>query len=956
MLNIPSLIFVNPEHSPTNLPRLLREALVNNGAPALEVNIPLETLSQLIADALLEPRPNGELHKLQGSMRKALSAWDRQDLKTPWTKMTPPCDLERRRRILEILGIPEQFFERWNRFYRVAKASDGTFWDVVAEAIESKTGDFAKEYFAEIDHIVYTIRSARAEKNGLEPVKGLITGHVQSGKTQNMIAVVGKTLGIDFDLVVVLGGTKELLRYQTQQRFDKDLVGSSKIVGEYGPQDGFPDKFVTQSREIQRFTTSRLDLAEHHVPDNQPGSLEFAALRERPGLIVTLKNAHRVTAIENLLRTLDQNTSVLIIDDECDEASVGGTSPTELEGAILACLKVHPNSTYIGYSATPYANIYQFAKKLEGLQDGEATLYPEDFAISLMPSPAYRGYKEFFGVNDDGTVDSDQCEKYVRCYESDHDYLTDAIASWLVAGALKLRRNDASSDNPIHKHHTLLINSSGFQSEQDKVKESLYENWSAFLGLMPNTAESKKLESRWFLGADFDWVNNMPPLSIEKLKVAYEDLCQSSTDRPDFDELRAHLNRTIKATYFKTKLSFGTDDKEHESPILVVNSDDENPSWWRWDNRTHADIHNTGNFKSTDFQFCKMLIGGNMLSRGFTVEGLSTVVLARRSPAVSTLLQMCRWFGFPIGRLDLTRVFLGPTEIEDDGKIVELLTARELLARFQLFSKKDATVRRHIEEHSDEWSDHAPLDTILEIVRSFLDDENDPELKNAGKGTLKLAGSIVALAQVVKPGEFVRPYRPTSDPTKARANLDLLTDFFDGKKLWRVKSQVRWVKRKVLTTQATTWLVGDAQLDDISTFIESYASDSAILRDAKLLLNALRPSTDVTYKAVVLTLEEDEANLSQRIGDQDLYISKTSTARGLSGPQQASMRGATLANGGGLLDTAADELHRLPDFGDDSKKLVILTFTVQKTSKSGLTIVTPQIFVSKGFKDGVKIR
>ena len=962
--------------SPTNAPQNLKGAIEQSLRSEDEELLARITTTIIgdIDEIFLDRNPSRERLKIQGLMRQSFGQWHRAEPREPWTKATAPFSELRRERIYEVLGIPPNARGFWTDFYKLALASDGPFWQAVGDVINKKLGNAAEDYIGEVDLIISQIREVRGVKAGTAPVKGLVTGHVQSGKTQNMIAVIAKTLGIDFDLVVILAGTKELLRKQTQERFDRDLVGALTLAEEYKTTLGYPEKFVNQVKRIQRFTDSARDLKEFGRIESAPGALDIEELRKEPGLIVTLKNSTRVDTLKELLSDLDNEVSVLLIDDECDEASVGGEEPTELEQSIISCLKVHPNSTYIGYSASPYANLFQYAKFLEEKKDGGITLYPEDFAACLTTPIGYAGYTEYFGVvpeDSDPSIFESHEGRYIRVIGDDDDtYYERAIASWLVAGAVKLWRNEFHSCN--FTHHSLLVNSSSITDDHEIVEDDLKSKWRAFLGLVADDAGSFPQETDWFRGSHHDWFTSLPANSKQLLEEAFADF--TSQPRPSQDyglatypnslqELTSQINRTIKATYFRVRVSTKDPGGEtKESPVLIVNSDATGTNSWEWDNRSHSDHKNIGKFLPGDFQFCKILVGGNMLSRGFTVEGLSTVVIARKSLAVSTLLQMCRWFGFPTNRIDLTRIYLGKTEfVKRNGEVDVQLSGTGLLERFQIFAQQDQVIRAFIEERSDTWTEADPLEIIREVIETLDPSKSkgghDNDADDGGRKVtgLKLAGSISPLLETVLPRSFIRPFKPTFSQDKADENLVLLQNLLEGKKLKSVRSEVVWNKGG-LTSQAASWLISDSSYEATRNFIENFVPDGEMRRDVRLLLTKL-DHPDILFKVACLTLENQGEAGSVKVGNKKLNVSYVKSVRGLQGIHRNALLGATSSGSRSrLINREKDQLWKVSGFGQSKNKVLVLAITVQKVARTGVSVVTPTLFLSEGFIDGVKIR
>ena len=351
-----------------------------------------------------------------------------------------------------------------------------------------------------------------------------------------------------------------------------------------------------------------------------------------------------------------------------------------------------------------------------------------------------------------------------------------------------------------------------------------------------------------------------------------------------------------------------------------------------------------------------------MLSRGFTVEGLSTVVIARKSLAVSTLLQMCRWFGFPTNRIDLTRIYLGKTEfVKRNGEVDVQLSGTGLLERFQIFAQQDQVIRAFIEERSDTWTEADPLEIIREVIETLDPSKSkgghDNDADDGGRKVtgLKLAGSISPLLETVLPRSFIRPFKPTFSQDKADENLVLLQNLLEGKKLKSVRSEVVWNKGG-LTSQAASWLISDSSYEATRNFIENFVPDGEMRRDVRLLLTKL-DHPDILFKVACLTLENQGEAGSVKVGNKKLNVSYVKSVRGLQGIHRNALLGATSSGSRSrLINREKDQLWKVSGFGQSKNKVLVLAITVQKVARTGVSVVTPTLFLSEGFIDGVKIR
>lgn len=210
--------------------------------------------------------------------------------------------------------------------------------------------------------------------------RGLVIGHVQSGKTANMTAVIAKAVDTGYNLVIILAGLTNKLRKQTQGRMQKDLV------------DRLRDQWQLQTREDEQ--------GDFKMPPNGgfPMPVEGAAQ-----LAVVKKNVaplgQLLLTLERTLPAILRRLRVLVIDDECDQASVNTASGeydmTRINEKIRLILKKIPANSYVGYTATPFANVLidPFPAGGRELDD----LYPKDFITALPTPEGYFGTERLFG-------------------------------------------------------------------------------------------------------------------------------------------------------------------------------------------------------------------------------------------------------------------------------------------------------------------------------------------------------------------------------------------------------------------------------------------------------------------------------------------------------------------------------------------------------------------------------
>jgi hypothetical protein len=506
--------------------------------------------------------------------------------------------------------------------------------------------------------------------------RGLVVGYVQSGKTANFTGVIAKALDGGYRLVIVLGGTLNLLRAQTQRRIDKELVGrenllrsvTSEIETDYAADtDWMKDEFLRHGAlpsklggfDVIRLTTSENDYKALHQGisaleyDKREPSLRLYdpanLYKSSARLMVVKKNK---TVLERLIKDLKrvgegllQELPVLIIDDESDEASVNTTMSkgpdvkrTAINLSISDLLGILPRAQYVGYTATPYANVFVDPNDM-------ADVFPRDFIVSLERPHGYMGARDFhdfdLGPGEPRTWKNsrEKCHvRDIRCTEEqggeDDVELREAIDMFVLTGAVKLYREDEAGLKPF-RHHTMLVHESRLVEHMRESLARVRKLWVT----SDYTGEAGQNRLRRLFEDD------VKPVSLAR-----------AGDLPvpeSFDDLKRYIGEAWR--------KIGGDNR----PVIVVNGDKEIED-------READFDGTNVWK--------IIIGGQKLSRGFTVEGLTVSYYRRLATNGSTLMQMGRWFGFRNGYRDLVRLYIDRS-VERKREEVDLYSAFEAICR-----------------------------------------------------------------------------------------------------------------------------------------------------------------------------------------------------------------------------------------------------------------------------------
>lgn len=475
--------------------------------------------------------------------------------------------------------------------------------------------------------------------------RGLVVGYVQSGKTANYTGVINKAIDSGYRVIVVLSGMHKNLRSQTQIRIDEEVIGRDTSdqaqVRRIGvttlPNEGYinVDTFTTQDDggDFSRAFAQQLGGV-------QPGS-------DRPMLLVVKKN---VSVLRNLIRYFTEcldtigneyvlrvgnnppmlnNLPLLLIDDEADQASVdanpqfnedGELDPTSINRNIRQLLNLFNQKAYVGYTATPFANIF-IQHETDHSTYGR-DLFPSSFIISIEPPSNYFGPVQVFGLNNDENERgypihisvSDASQENSAFLPLRHritdvpnhipDSMKEAIKSFIITSAIRRLRGQGS------RHNTMLIHCTRFNDIQNAIGVYVDEEFNRLRNGLVNSDVDVLEEFRILFERDY-----------VRISTAMEATVHT------WEEVRENLKPAVL--------------KMERRPHII--------------NGSAGDILDYKNHESIGLSI--IAIGGDKLSRGLTLEGLTVSYFTRASSLYDTLMQMGRWFGYRAGYEDLCRIY-----------------------------------------------------------------------------------------------------------------------------------------------------------------------------------------------------------------------------------------------------------------------------------------------------------
>lgn len=465
--------------------------------------------------------------------------------------------------------------------------------------------------------------------------KGLVIGDVQSGKTSNYIGLICKAVDAGYKVIVLLTGQIESLRRQTQIRLEEGFIGydvENKVWVGVGKEEQTTDLVIPKSitSRINDFT-------------GIAGSSTFLKIDNDkvPFIFITKKNKNTLKKIRDSLTHLNIkppqqtiNTSLLVIDDEADNASINTNDPkydpTTINAEIRKLLVLFYKSTYVGFTATPFANVFIDPDSETEMLKGD--LFPKDFIYCLNPPSNYFGAEKiFYNPNYKTTIqlikdnnDTFPLKHKLTWYGNTmFGSLIEAINAFLLINAIR----DLSEGSQKNSHRSMLINVSRFIKVQERFEFLVRD-------LFDKILNSVKLSMR--LSRDQYEKNSY----INKLLECYN---KHYSNYYNWDEIFSNLFNSIKAIQiykipFRDRRRGQLEYEKHEDGLRVI------------------------------------VIGGLALSRGLTLEGLTISYLYRNTATFDVLMQMGRWFGYKDSPLDyskLCRVWMLESTKEFFKEIVE---------------------------------------------------------------------------------------------------------------------------------------------------------------------------------------------------------------------------------------------------------------------------------------------
>ena len=576
----------------------------------------------------------------------------------------------------QILEDPEDKPEPWIKEMRATGELKWKFWERYEKYLAPK---LAAPTLNQLDNLTSDILDLLPYPKTPGPWdrRGMVVGQVQSGKTGNYIGLVNKAADAGYKFIIILAGLHDSLRTQTQIRVDAGFLG-------FNTQSTM--NFAKANNQIGVGKFNKRLAANALTTSNYDGDFSKSAARKSglnikstdPIILVIKKNT---SILRNLIqwvagqgetkpdgKKLVENIPMLLIDDEADNASINVSRDriSTTNGLIRALLALFEQSAYVGYTATPFANIFvpmlneETVKGLNlRIKDFDfkvgQDLFPRDFIINIPAPSNYIGPTRMFGLpaasdSESGeeplplVVNLSDPEEFASDYASfvpDRHKKNDPLPTYLPPSLLYAIKcfllvcTARRARGQVNQHNSMLTHVSRYVFWQDRISS-----------LMDDVLKSyqKQIEfNQGTIWAELEeiWNNDFRLVTDAVMGLAAAD--PNAFNDPGivdltWDEVAEHLFAAtskieVRAVHGDKKIANLT--YHNISPLDYFQAEQENPP-----------------------RFMSIIaVGGDKLSRGLTLEGLSISYYLRASKMYDTLMQMGRWFGYRPGYADLCRLF-----------------------------------------------------------------------------------------------------------------------------------------------------------------------------------------------------------------------------------------------------------------------------------------------------------
>lgn len=698
-----------------------------------------------------------------------------------------------------------------NAWLSASRKKDWRYWQRYQTFLERKLSDDVVDALNEsTDDILGLLEDPK--RDGVWDRRGLVVGHVQSGKTGNYSGLVCKAADAGYKVIIVLAGMHNNLRSQTQIRLEESFLGYETSANRDPGKPIGVAEIDSDPKIHPHCATTRADNGDF----NAAVARNFAiSPEERPWLFVVKKGKPVLTQLLKWIRghvadatdaetgrRIVTNLPLLVIDDEADNASVDtgeqlfnedgmpdeDHQPKAINSLIRQILHAFSKSAYVGYTATPFANI--FIHRNGATVDEGPDLFPQSFIINLAAPSNYVGPSRVFGRRtidgrvgglplargisdhynpDEGTgwMPPKHKKDHVPVYQGQEvlpPSLREALCSFVISCAVRTCRGQGNEHSSMLIHVTRLVKVQGEVFHQ--VEDAIRRMRQRVLRGTDSEALLMQLKALWesdFLSTSAEIATLAPEPDGPSKMPSWEDILLTLPDVLS-DIVVRPINGSAKDAL---------DYSENQDKGLKV-----------------------------------IAIGGDKLSRGLTLEGLCTSYFVRTTKMYDTLMQMGRWFGYRPGYVDLCRLYTTSDLVEWFGHIAD--ASEELREEFDTMVQRGATPRDYglkVQSH-----------TVLTVTSPL-------KMRNAETLSLSYSGSAPQSVVLFRESKQLRANLAATD--KLITSMGPI--FEKGPSRMRDESPDEW-KRSTLWRDVSSELVVEF-LGSYLTHPRSISANSAVLAE-----------------------------------------------------------------------------------------------------------------------------
>ena len=570
----------------------------------------------------------------------------------------------------------------WHYWRRYRDFQEDKLSDVVVEGLDEATDNI-------LELLEDPLRTSAWDR------RGLVVGHVQSGKTSNYTGLICKAADAGYKIIIVLAGMHNNLRSQTQMRLEEGFLGYETT------NDRSAGKAIGVAHFGEDLKTNSATTRANNGDFSSAAARRFHGIspEERPWLFVVKKQKTVLTALLRWIQTrvadatdiddgrkLVTKLPLLMIDDEADNASVDtgeqlfnedGTpdeehQPKTINSLIRQILHAFTRKAYVGYTATPFANIFIHHKGATANEGPD--LFPRSFIINLAAPSNYVGPARLFGrMTKEGRVDALPLSrdivdnfnpetdsgwmppKHNRNHTPTHNgqetippSLRDAVYSFILASAARELRGQGS------QHSSMLIHVTRFVAVQNLVRAQVEETVRRMRQKITRGIDATELLAHMRRL----WEDDFMPTRNEVAELSRPE--ERPPKMPDWDQILAALPNVMGDIEVRSINGTAKDALDYAAPGAALKV---------------------------------IAIGGDKLARGLTLEGLCVSYFIRTTRMYDTLMQMGRWFGYRSGYLDLCRLYTSPDLVRWFGHIAD--ASEELREEFDFMAEARLTPEQY---------------------------------------------------------------------------------------------------------------------------------------------------------------------------------------------------------------------------------------------------------------------